>query len=123
MYDFMRFQEDVSHVTCVLPKIRPEPKVFGTYRHRTGGQQTVPVRVPQVFVAGRGQGRSSGPAPAIHAPRLTVYGRSAAQNVRVVRKSQTHQQRNGHQWTGKRANLSKFIFSSSTYMQCFELHP
>lgn len=89
----------------MLPEIGPEPKVFGTHRHRTGGQQTVSVRVPQVIVAGRRQGRSSGPAPAVHASRLAVHGRSAAQNVRVVRKSQTHQQRDGHQWTGKRENV------------------
>lgn len=89
-------QEDVSHTARVLQEVGSEPKVFGAHRHRTGGQQTVPVRVPQVVVAGRGQGGPAGPAPIVHPPGLSVHRRPAAQDVRVVRKSQTHQQRDGH---------------------------
>lgn len=102
-------QADVSHTARMLPEIGPQPKVLGPHRHRAGGQQTVPVRVPQVFVAGRGQSGPAGPAPAVHAPGLTVHGRSAAQDVRVVRKSQTYQQRDGHQRTGE-CGFRDFLF-------------
>lgn len=85
----------------MFPKVGPKPKIFGAHRHRAGGQQTVPVRIPQVFVASRGKGRPAGPAPVVHASRFAVHGRPIAQDVRVVRKSQAHQQRNGHQRTGK----------------------
>lgn len=95
----------------MLPKAGPKPKVFGAHRHRAGGQQTVPVRVPQVVVAGRGKGRPAGPAPAIHASRLAVHGRPVAQDVRVVRKSQAHQQRNGHQRTGRSSVFARERFS------------
>lgn len=94
-------QEDVSHSARVLPETGPQPKILGAHRHRAGGQQALPVRVPQVVVASGRQSGSASPAPPVHAPRLAVHRRPAAQDVRVVRKSQTYQQRNGHQRTSK----------------------
>jgi len=67
-------QEDVPHTARVLPEAGPKPKVFGAHRYRTGGQQTIPVRVPQVIVAGCRQGGSTSPASAVHSPRFTVHG-------------------------------------------------
>jgi len=74
VFDIRRgLQEDVSHTSRVFPEAGPKPKVFGAHRHRTGGQQTVPVRVPQVIVAGGRQGRPTSPASAVHAPRFAVH--------------------------------------------------
>jgi len=67
-------QEDVSHTARVLPEAGPKPKVFGAHRHCAGGQQTVPVRVPQVIVAGSRQGGSTSPTSAVHPPRFAVHG-------------------------------------------------
>lgn len=56
-------------------------------------------------------GRKGGPAcatQAVHAPRLPVHRRSAAQTGRVLREGQTHQQRNGQTRTRKRILIIVF---------------
>lgn len=83
-------QEDVPDRPGVVHGVAGGPAVRGAHGHRTGGQQALPLRVPPVIVAGGRQGGSACPTQAVHAPRLAVHGRSAAQAGRVLRKGQAH---------------------------------
>ena len=69
--------------------------------HCPGGRQALPLRLPPLLVAGGGQGRPPGARQALHAPRLALHGRPTQEAGRLVREGQTHQQRNGQEWTGQ----------------------
>jgi len=88
-------QEDVPDRPGVVHGVAGGPAVRCAHGHRTGGQQALPLRVPPFLVAGGRQGGPACPTQTVHAPRLTVHGRSAAQAGRVFREGQAHQQRDG----------------------------
>lgn len=70
---FFTTQENVPDGQGVVHGVAGRPAVRGAHGHRAGGQQAVPLRVPPLVVAGRGQGGSARAAPAVHAPRLAVH--------------------------------------------------
>lgn len=94
-------QENVPDGPRVVHGPAGRAAVRGAHGHRAGGQQAVPVRVPPIVVAGGRQGGPASAAQAVHAPRLAVHRRSAPQTGRVLRKGQTHQQRDGQARTRK----------------------
>lgn len=59
-------------------------------------------------MAGGRQGGPAGAAQVVHAPRLAVHRRPAAQTGRVFRKGQTHQQRDGQTRTRKSFRRLRF---------------
>jgi hypothetical protein len=88
-------QEDVPDCPGIVHGVAGGPAVRCAHGHRTGRQQALPLRVPPFFVASGRQGGPTRPAQAVHAPRLAVHWRSAAQAGCVIREGQAHQQRDG----------------------------
>ena len=85
-------QTHVSDCPSVLHWPEAGPAVRSTPGHSPGGQQAVPVRVPQVLVAGGGQSGPEPPVPPVPAPGLPVHRGPAEEASRIVRKSQANQQ-------------------------------
>lgn len=122
------FQANVPDVAGVVQRPATGTAVRRAHGHRARGQQTLQIRLPQVVVA---CGRQSGPSGALstlHASRLAVYRRTAEEAGRLLRESQTHQQRDGQTRTRKSItgsssvivtclmiNINKFYCLISTY--------
>lgn len=87
---FVLFQTDVPNFESVVHRDKARTEIRSSHGHRPRRQQTISLRLSQVFVAGGRKSWSSGSLQAVHASRFAVYGRSAPEASCLLRESQVN---------------------------------
>lgn len=85
------FQENVSHPEGILHGNQNGPALRSVIRRGSSGQQTLPIRVPSIVVAGGGQSGSPRSEQVVRSPGLPLLRGTAEETGRVFREGQAHQ--------------------------------
>lgn len=97
---FLSFQTHVSDIEGVLFRSFRFGEVRRTPGYCSGRQQEISIRLSSIIMAGGRKSRSSGSGQTVSSSGLTLHRRPAPEASRLLRESQTDQQRDGQERTG-----------------------